>query len=119
MLVEDDPLVQRLYERAFTSQGFDVTLAKDGTLVYETIRIHRPDIIVMDVMMPNFNGIETLEELKSNPDTRNIPIVMLSANDDPEIVKKALELGAVRFLFKDKVAIDQVVQTIKDIASQP
>lgn len=119
MLVEDDPAIQRLYERAFMAEGFEVMLANDGTIVYETIRLHRPNIVVMDVMMPNFNGLKTLEELKSNYDTRGIPVVMLSANNDSDVVQKALQLGAVRYLFKDKLEPTEVVRIVKEVADSP
>jgi CheY-like chemotaxis protein len=115
MLVEDDPAIQRLYTRAFQKAGFDVTLAKDGTIVYEIIQLHRPDIIIMDVMMPNFNGLNALEELKTRPDTQNIPVIMLSANNDNEIVQKALQLGAARYLFKDTAPLSELIAVINEV----
>jgi CheY-like chemotaxis protein len=72
----------------------------------------------MDVMMPNFNGLKALEELKSKPETQNIPVIMLSANDDDAIVQKALGLGAARYLFKDKLEPSQVIQIIKEVMAK-
>src|SRR5260221_10225243 len=103
MLVEDDPMIQRLYENLFARAGFAVMIANDGTIVKETILANQPDIIVMDVMMPNFNGLVTLKELKTNPKTASIPVVMLSAYSDPKLVKQALDLGAKRYLVKSEM----------------
>ena len=114
MLVEDSPTVRRMYERAFGIAGFDIMLANDGTIVYETALINRPDIIIMDVMMPNFNGLRSLEELKADGRTEKIPIIMLSAYSEDAIIKEALELGAARYLVKSEVEPKELIQIIKD-----
>lgn len=89
-------------------------LANDGTIVYETALINRPDIIIMDVMMPNFNGLRSLEELKADGRTEKIPIIMLSAYSEDAIIKEALELGAARYLVKSEVEPKELIQIIKD-----
>jgi len=117
VLVEDDPFIQRMYERALTAAGFDVSLSPDGTILLEVSQLHAPDIILMDVKMPNFNGLETLEELKSGIGTREIPVIMLSAYDDPAIVNKAMALGAEKYLVKSQYEPMQVVDILKQILS--
>jgi len=118
MLVEDDPSIQRMYSKMFEHAGFEVVTASDGTFVQETIQIEHPDIIVMDVMMPNFNGLETLQELKSNPATQHIPVVMLSANTDEKLVQQALQLGAARYIAKGSLEPDDMAKAITDILKQ-
>lgn len=115
LLIEDDAVVRRMYERAFAMAGFLVTSESDGTVVTESVELSRPDIIVMDVMMPNFNGLETLEELKKNQKTQSVPVIMLSAYDDEKIVTKALNLGASRYLVKNAVEPDQIVNIIREV----
>ncbi len=112
LLVEDDPPIRRMYENIFEHAGFQVSSAYDGTLVKETILNNPPDIVIMDVMMPNFDGITTLKELKIAPQTQDIPIIMLSANDDPAIIKKALDLGAAHYLIKSNVEPAEIVAMI-------
>lgn len=112
LIVEDEPLVQRMYDRALSMAGLDVRLAKDGTIVFETILLNRPDIIILDVMMPNFNGLETLKELKKDRKTWSIPVIMLSANDNPEVIQQALSLGAERYLVKQNVEPQDIVNYI-------
>jgi two-component system, OmpR family, alkaline phosphatase synthesis response regulator PhoP len=118
MIVEDDPSVRRMYERAFELAGFEVMLAKDGTIVYETILLNRPDVVIMDVRMPNFNGLTTLEELKSKARTQNIPVIMLSAYNDEAIIQKALDLGADKYLVKSEIEPKELVETIQSIVKK-
>ncbi|MEK7600312.1 MAG: response regulator [Patescibacteria group bacterium] len=113
LLVEDDPPIRRMYENAFERAGFRVSSAYDGTLVRETILNNPPDIVILDVMMPNFDGIATLKDLKINPKTKDIPVIMLSAYDDPELIKKALDLGAAYYLVKSNVEPSEVVAMIR------
>lgn len=117
LLVEDDPAIQRMYSYMFSRAGFDVQTANDGTIVYETILLNRPDIVVMDVMMPNFNGLTTLKELKANPKTQSVPVVMLSAYNDKDLVRQALKLGAAKYILKSSMEPEELVKTIKAVAT--
>lgn len=115
LMVEDDVMVRRMYERAFAIEGMDFVTASDGTIVLESILLNRPDIIILDIMMPNFNGLETLRELKENKRTRNVPVIILSAHDDQRLIDQALQLGAKRYLIKNVVEPAQVIEIIHDI----
>jgi DNA-binding NarL/FixJ family response regulator len=115
LLIEDDAVVRRMYDRTFAMAGFEVRTESDGTVVTETVELNRPDVIVMDVMMPNFNGLETLEDLKKNRKTQGVPVIMLSAYDDEKIVQKAMDLGAARYLVKNAVEPNQIVEIVKEV----
>jgi CheY-like chemotaxis protein len=117
-LVEDDPFIQRMYDRALNAAGFDVSLSPDGTIVYDVSKIKAPDLILMDVMMPNFNGLEALKELKSGTGTRLIPVIMLSAYDDPALIQQAMDLGAEYYLVKSQNDPQEVVRIIKDVLAK-
>ncbi len=118
LLVEDDPSLQRMYDLAFTKGGFTVVLSPDGTIVYETALQNPPDIIVLDVMMPNFNGLLALKELKSNMLTRGIPVIMLSANNDKAVIGEAMQLGASHYLIKGDNDIPQIITILKQVLSE-
>lgn len=115
--VEDDLLLQRMYDLAFADAGFDAKLAKDGTIVLETILINRPDVILMDVMMPNFDGIKTLREIKAHPVTSDIPVIMISACDDKELIDKAMSLGAERYILKGTLTPAEIIEIIEQAAA--
>ncbi|MBI5357908.1 response regulator [Candidatus Saccharibacteria bacterium] len=118
LLIDDDDMIIRLYDRVLSNAGFIVDTARDGTIVAETIKYNRPDIILMDVMMPNFNGLDTLKELKSKPLTSGLPIVMFSAYDDKSLIKKTMEYGAEMYLLKSENDPDEVVDILNKILNK-
>ena len=118
VLVEDDPVIQRMYDRALSMSGFDTSISPDGTIVSDVARLSAPDLIVMDVKMPNFNGLEALKELKAGVGTGSIPVIMLSAFDDPELIQQALALGAEQYLVKSKYEPHEVVDIIKQVLAK-
>ena len=96
LLVDDDPLMQRMYGRALDEAGFACTTVNNGADALAAVAAELPDIILMDVMMPRLNGIEALQALKADERTRHIPVIMLSAYDNPNLMQLALDAGAAR-----------------------
>lgn len=79
LVVDDDPVIQQLLRVSFEMEGYQVITANDGVDGLERARADRPDLMILDVMMPRMNGIEVARALKSDPGTSSIPILMLSA----------------------------------------
>jgi CheY-like chemotaxis protein len=101
LVVDDDPLIIRMYERKLRNDGYDVRLAHSGQEVLTALQRDLPDIILLDIMMPIMNGVETLHILKNDARTRDIPVIMLTnLGDRPEDMDKAKELGAIDYLVK-------------------
>ena len=84
LIVDDSPVARRLLQEAFESQDYDVTTANDGAEGLEKVRQHCPDVIVTDSVMPNIDGYAFLRRLRENPETRLIPVVMLTASECSE-----------------------------------
>ena len=78
LIVEDDPLMSRMYQKIFTFEKYDVDTAVDGQEGLEKARSVKPTVILLDVMMPKMNGMEVLDKLKIDPETKNIPVIMLT-----------------------------------------
>ena len=108
LLVDDDPLMQRMYGRALDEAGFACTTVNNGADALAAVAAELPDIILMDVMMPRLNGIEALQALKADERTRHIPVIMLSAYDNPNLMQLALDAGAARYLTKNSLEPKQV-----------
>ncbi len=101
ILVVDDLLANvRLLEAKLTAEYFDVSTAMNGVDALETIQRTNPDIVLLDVMMPGMDGIEVCHRIKSNPATQHIPVIMVTALDQPEDRVRGLEAGADDFLTK-------------------
>src|SRR5690348_16475946 len=96
LIVEDDPLLSRKYQKIFTFEGFEVEMANDGEDGLEKIRASKPIIVLLDVMMPKMNGLQVLEKLKLDPETKHIPVIMLTNLAGQQDAETALSKGAVR-----------------------
>ncbi len=118
LLVEDDPAIQRLYDNLFRLEGYGVALLPDGNNVVDTAKHEKPDIILMDVMMPGRNGLDALKDLKAERHTKYIPVIMLSAYEEDDLLFQAMQAGANRYLVKSRLEPPEVVAIIKEVIAQ-
>lgn len=115
LLVEDDPMMSRLFQRGFSLQGFDAQVAGNGLEGVEKAKAMQPAIILLDVMMPKMNGLQVLAKLKSDPDTKSIPVMMLTNLAGEKDAENALMKGAVKYIVKSEHDPKQVVGMVKEI----
>ncbi|MBN2120839.1 MAG: response regulator [Candidatus Omnitrophica bacterium] len=99
-IIEDDQDLVEFIQNFLQRRDFLVTTANDGRRGLEVIREEKPDLVILDIMMPDMDGIEVLNELKKSKDTKNIPVVMLTAKDTQPDRIRALELGAYEYIAK-------------------
>ena len=116
LIVDDDPLYIRIYQLKFKVDGHTVETAVDGKEALTKIESFTPDLILLDIMMPEMDGFEVLRRLKANPKTKKIPVVLLTnlGGDDADTLK-GIELGAVAYLVKSAYTPKEVLQKIKEI----
>ena len=100
LIVDDESMARTLLRLMLVRAGFNVSEAEDGYDALEKVRKNRPDIILLDVMMPGMDGFTVCETLRSNPDTLSLPIIMLSAKTDLDSINKGLRAGATVYLTK-------------------
>lgn len=112
---EDDKLISGSLIQGFTDAGFEATPAYDGEEAIAKIKEIKPDIVVLDIMMPKLDGIGVVWELKANPETASIPVVMLTNLSDTATVSKILEAGVTDYLLKSEQSIDQIVEKTKEV----
>lgn len=115
LIVEDDPLMLRMYQKIFTFEKFDVEVAKDGEEGLEKVKRLKPTIILLDVMMPKLNGFQVLEKLKVDPDTKNIPVVMLTNLASEKDAENAMLKGAIKYIVKSQYEPKQITDMVKEI----
>ena len=102
LFIEDDPTVAQMYKLKLELDGYQVTMAKDGEEGLELASEVRPDIIFLDIRLPKMDGFAVLERLRSNEQTRHIPVVILSNYGERELVERGLKLGALEYLIKSQ-----------------
>ena len=100
LVVDDVETNRELLTRRLRRQGHSVTIAENGIQALELLRSQPFDLVLLDIMMPQMDGIEVLEQLKADPELRYLPVVMISALDDLDSVVRCIELGAEDYLFK-------------------
>ena len=115
LIIEDDPLMIRLYQKVFTFEGFKVEMAGDGEEGLEKVKSFGPTLILLDVMMPKMNGLQVLEKLKANDDTKKIPVIMLTNLAGNQDAETALAKGAVKYIVKSEYEPKDVVKMVKEI----
>lgn len=113
LIVDDDPLISRMYEHKLTADGYDITTAPDGKVALEKIQEKRPDLILLDVMMPKLNGVETLKAIKGEKKYSHIPVIFLTnLGDNQDDVKKAKDLGALDYMVKAETSLKQLSERV-------
>lgn len=115
LIIEDDLVLKNALEEFLTSEGFDVSFAIDGQAGVEKVISDKPDLVLLDIVLPKKDGYEVLQEVKENKETSHIPIVLLTNLGGVADVEKALELGATTYLIKADYKLDEVTQKIKEI----
>lgn len=115
LLVEDDALLTRLYQKRFTKDGHTVITARDGEEGLELIGKEQPDLVLLDIMMPKLSGLEMLERIKANPETRSVPVVVLTNLAGEEEQARAFELGAVAYIVKSSHDPVQIAAKVHEI----
>ena len=100
LVVDDNEMNRDMLSRRLKRQEYDVVMAEDGEKALELLQQHAFDLVLLDIMMPKLSGYEVLEQIKKNPATQHLPVIMISAVDDLDSVVKCVEMGAEDYLFK-------------------
>ena len=115
LIIEDDPLMSRMYEKIFKFEGYEVEMAADGEEGLGKIKTAKPTLVLLDIMMPKMNGLQVLEKVKADPETKAVPVVMLTNLAGQQDAEKALSMGAVKYIIKSEYEPKQVANMVKEI----
>jgi len=114
LIIEDEEEVAELYKLKLSLDGYEVTTASSGQLGLEKAFRENPELIFLDLKMPEMDGFEVLTKLRQEPKTKNIPIIILSNFDEQELIEKGLTLGANEYLIKSQFTPEDVSNKVKD-----
>lgn len=112
LIVEDDPFLRKACASSLQQRGYDVLTAADGEAGLALARDQRPALILLDLLMPKLSGMDMLRALKASPDTRDIPVLVLSNSSRPDDRAQVHELGANGYLMKANLSLKMLAETV-------
>ncbi|MBI3952424.1 MAG: response regulator [Candidatus Doudnabacteria bacterium] len=115
LVVEDEEILLTALTEELKQSGFEVVGAKDGVEGVEKAASEKPELILLDLVMPRLDGIGALKEIKAKPETKDIPVVILTNLSDYDKISDALSLGAMDYLVKANYRLEDLVNKIKTV----
>jgi len=117
IIADDEHKILMSLEYSFRKNGYDVYIARDGTEVLEFLKTMVPDVILLDIMMPNLDGYSTLEIIRKEEALKDTKVIFLSAKNNPKDIEKGLEMGADAYVTKP-YSIKKLMQQIEEMAGR-
>lgn len=115
LFIEDESALQKTFSDTLSQEGYEIISALDGEIGLRLAKEKKPDLILLDIILPKINGFEVLKELKANPKTKDIPVIVLTNLEGMDDIDKAIELGATTYLIKAQYSLEEVVEKIKKV----
>ena len=113
LFIEDESALQRTFGDILRREGYEMISALDGEAGLKLAKTKKPDLILLDLVLPKVHGFEVLKELKKTPETKEIPVIVLTNLEEMGDVDKAVELGARTYLVKTQYSLEEIVAKIK------
>jgi len=113
LLIEDDKFLLKLYSDKLNREGFEVSMAITGEEGLGKVAAEKPDLVLLDIILPQKNGFDILSEIKLNPATKNIPVIILTNLGQDSDIKTGFELGAVDYLVKTDFSITKLPEIVR------
>lgn len=114
LIIEEDRFLVKLYGDKLRREGFEVIEAVSSEEGLHKVFEEKPDLIILDLVLPRKSGFEVLSEIKLEPETKDIPVIILSNLGQQSDIKKALELGATIYLIKTEISVNQLPEIVKE-----
>ena len=114
LIIEDEPIIMDILQKKIKNAGYDVFIARNGAEGLKTIRDLRPDIILLDIIMPMMSGLEVMEEIQKDPELKTIPVIVVSNSGQPVEIDRVKKLGARDWLIKTEFDPQEVIEKIKN-----
>jgi DNA-binding response OmpR family regulator len=115
LLIEDDPFLSEIYTTKLQEAGFDIEVFSDSVVGLAKAKETHPELILLDIVIPNMDGFEVLRAMKEDPEIKDIPVIILSNLGEEENVRKGLMLGAEAYFIKAHYTPTEVVTRVQEI----
>ncbi len=113
LFIEDESALQKTFADVLIREGYEVISALDGEIGLKLAKTKKPDLILLDLILPKVHGFDVLKQLKEDPETKEIPVIILTNLEGLKDISKVLELGASAYLVKADYTLGEVVEKIK------
>lgn len=119
LIVEDDPTLQSAYKTTLEMEGYDTDVAGDGEEAWELARAGRPDVILLDMMMPRVSGLQFLRRRQGEESIKGSRVIVFSNLNSPDDVDEALALGAAKYVTKSNFTPKEMIEAINEVLKSP
>lgn len=113
LFVEDESALQKTFAKVLEKEGYTVIPALDGEVGFNLAKLKKPDLILLDLILPKINGFEVLKKIKEDEEIKNIPVIVLTNLETMDNVEKAINLGATTYLVKANYSLKEVLDKVK------
>ena len=113
LLIEDEEILINLLQRKLTVEGYEISVGRDGKEGLEKMKEVKPDLVLLDIIMPKMGGFEVMEEMQKDRELKKIPVIIISNSGQPVEIDKAQTLGAKDWLIKTEFDPQEVIDKIK------
>ncbi len=117
LIVEDDKFLRELISRKLAGRGYEVETAVDGEDGFKKLKKIKPDVVLLDLILPGIDGFEVLSRVKKEKEVENIPIIILSNLGQREDIERGLNLGAIDYLIKAHFTPQEIIEKVKEVLS--
>jgi len=118
LFIEDESALQKTFGEILKQEGYEMISALDGETGLRLAKSEKPNLILLDLILPKIHGFDVLKKLKGDKETKDIPVIVLTNLEKIEDVDKALELGATTYLIKAQYSLEEVVEKIKKVLGE-
>lgn len=115
LLIEDEHYLQKSFKEFFKDKKYKIISAFDGETGLDFAKKEIPDLILLDIILPKINGLDVLKKIKETPETKDIPVIILTNLESVKNVEQAIELGAMTYLIKAQYSLEELEEKIKKI----
>lgn len=119
LFIEDEPALQQTLGGFLKEQGYAVVPALDGAAGLAAIKSERPDLVLLDLILPKKHGLDVLREMRADPAIAAIPVIVLTNVESGDAIRQATELGAKAYLVKTNYSLDEVLEKVRAVMGQP
>lgn len=119
LVIEDDTFLLDAYKVKLQQEKYDILSAKDGEEGLELAKKEKPDLIILDLILPKVSGIDVLKKIRQDAKVKDIPVIIASNLDQKEQIEQAKEIGAIDYFIKSNIAINDLINQIDTYLSKP